>query len=133
MMTPLTCCYLAQSVLFTVAVLPAEEGALKTHSGVANGLVLDHANGVGGALVNEVTPGATLTNVALFIDSSTAALTPLAQEKYWWCAPLPPSAAPSCPNASSASLVTGCMSASRCTATLLFCRHDKSTAAATAS
>ena len=77
-------CYGAQSVQFTVAVLPAEESALKTHSGVTNGLVLDHANGVGGTLVTEVAPGATLTDVALFIDSSTAALNPLAKEKYWW-------------------------------------------------
>ena len=76
-----------QSVTFTVAVLPAEESALKTHGGVTNGLVLDHANAVGTPLVTEVTPGAALTNVALFIDTSKAALTPLAEEKYWWCAP----------------------------------------------
>ena len=77
----------SQSVTFTVAVLPAEESALKTHGGITNGLLLDHANAVGTPLVTEVTPGAALTNVALFIDTSKAALTPLAEEKYWWYAP----------------------------------------------
>ena len=77
---------LAQSVSFTVAVLPAEESALKTHGGVTNGLVLDQKNGAGMPVVTEVAPGAALTNVALFIDTSKAALTPLAQEKDWWCA-----------------------------------------------
>ena len=85
----------SQSVTFTVAVLPAEESALKTHGGVTNGLVLDRANGVGTPLVTEVNPGAALTNVALFIDTSKAALTPLAEEKYWWCA-LAPLCAASC-------------------------------------
>ena len=78
-----------QTVTFTVAVLPAEESALKTHSGITNGLVLDHVNGVGTPLVTEVTPGATLTDVALFIDTSKAALAPLAEEKYYWCVLLP--------------------------------------------
>lgn len=77
---------LCQAVTFTVAMLPAEQSALKTHGGVTNGLVLDHANGAGTPLVTDITPGAALTNVALFIDTSKAALTPLAQEKYWWCA-----------------------------------------------
>ena len=73
---------------YTVAVLPADETALKTHGGVTNSLVLDHADGVGTPLLTKVTPGATLTNVALFIDTTKAAATPLAGEKDWWCAPV---------------------------------------------
>ena len=79
----------SQSVTFTVAVLPANESALKTQRGVTNGLVMEHANGAGTPLVTAVAPGATLTNVALFIDSSKEALRPMAEEKDWWCALLP--------------------------------------------
>ena len=78
---------------FTVAVLPAEESSLKTHGGVTNGLALEQKNGVGMPVVAQVTPGATLSDVALFIDTTKAALTPLAQEKDWWCAPCPPGSA----------------------------------------
>ena len=78
---------MAQSVTFTVAVLPTEESALKTHGGVTNGLVLEQKNGAGMPVVTSVTPGATLTNAALFIDTTKAALTPLAEEKDWWCVP----------------------------------------------
>ena len=73
-----------QSVTFTVAVLPADESALKTHGGVTNGLVLEHASGVGTPLLTKVTSGA-LINVALFIDASKAATASLAEEKDWWC------------------------------------------------
>ena len=72
---------------FTIAVLETEESALKTHGGVTNSLVMDQKNSVGMPVVTQVTPGATLSNVALFIDTTKAALTPLAQEKDWWCAP----------------------------------------------
>lgn len=70
-----------QSVRFTVA-LP-EQSALKLRGGVANGLVQEAANGARTPLVTSVQPGATLTSVALFIDSNKAALHSAAITEYW--------------------------------------------------
>ena len=73
----------AQSVSFTVSVLPAEETGLKLHKGVVNGLVWQQQKGNGAPLVTSVTPGATLANVALFIDSNKASLHPAATTEDW--------------------------------------------------
>jgi hypothetical protein len=74
----------AQSVRFTVSVLPAEEAGLKLHRGVVNGLVQSAKSGNGASLVTSVTPGATLTDVALFIDSNKASMQPMASAEGWW-------------------------------------------------
>lgn len=77
---------LLQSVRFNVSVLPSEESALKMRDGVVNGLVHDAAAGMGTPLVTAITPGAALTNAALFIDSNKAALRPAASAERGWCA-----------------------------------------------
>ena len=79
-------CLLVQSVRFTVSVLPTEERALKMREGVVNGLVHDAAIGKGTPLVTAITPGAMLSDVALFIDSNKAALRPAASTEWGWCA-----------------------------------------------
>ena len=68
----------AQSIAFTVAFLPANESDIKLRRGVVNELVWEQAAGNGAPLVTAVQPGATLTNVALFIDSNKATLHPTA-------------------------------------------------------
>ncbi len=67
-----------------MSVLPAEEAGLKLHRGVVNGLVWSQKNGNGAPLVTSVTPGATLTDVALFIDSNKASMKPAASTEDWW-------------------------------------------------
>ena len=68
---------------FTVSVLPAARSGLKLRKGVVNGLVWEQEAGNGMPLVTSVTPGATLTNVALFIDSNKYSLHPAASTEDW--------------------------------------------------
>lgn len=51
---------------------------MKLRGGIVNELVWEQAAGSGAPLVTAVQAGATLTNVALFVDSSKAALHPVA-------------------------------------------------------
>ena len=67
-----------QSVTFAVAVLAANESDVKLRAGVVNELVWEQQAGAGAPLVAAVQAGATLTNVAVFIDSSKATLHPIA-------------------------------------------------------
>ena len=70
-------------VSFTVSVVPANESDIKLHKGVVNGLAWEAKKANGAPLVTAVQPGATLTNVALFIDSNKAALQPAAATEDW--------------------------------------------------
>lgn len=72
----------AQTVTFSIAVLPADEAALKTARGVTNELVMEHANNVGTPLTEAVQPGAVWKDVALFIDQNRESLKPIAETKY---------------------------------------------------
>jgi hypothetical protein len=88
----LTCVFHAlptQALTFTVSVLEAEQSALKTKRGVTNELVAEHANGAVTNLITAVQPGATMSNVALFIDENRASLQPASSTKTWWlfCGP----------------------------------------------
>ena len=74
---------LAQMVSFTVSVVPANESDIKLHKGVVNGLVWEAEKGNASPLVSAVQPGATLTNVALFIDSNKESLHPAAATEDW--------------------------------------------------
>jgi len=73
-----------ESVTFTIAVLPADESALKTARGVTNELVQEHANSVGTPLTDAIQAGATWSDVALFIDENRDSLKPMAETKTWW-------------------------------------------------
>ncbi|KAK9902652.1 hypothetical protein WJX75_001453 [Coccomyxa subellipsoidea] len=73
-----------KTVTFDIAVLPADESALKTAHGVTNELVLEHADNVGTPLTDAVQPGTVLTDVALFIDENRESLKPIAETKSWW-------------------------------------------------
>ncbi len=78
------CSVLLQTVTFTIALLPAEESSLKTARGVTNELVQEHLNSVGTPLTEAIQPGATWTDVALFIDQNRDSLKPMAETKTWW-------------------------------------------------
>lgn len=82
-------CVCTQSVSFNVSILQPNEDALKTKSGVANELVAERANGAGTPLITAVTPGAAMSNVALFIDANRVALKANAATETWWlfCGP----------------------------------------------
>ncbi|EIE22627.1 hypothetical protein COCSUDRAFT_42290 [Coccomyxa subellipsoidea C-169] len=73
-----------ETVTFSIAVLPADEAALKTARGVTNELVMEHANNVGTPLTEAVQPGAVWKDVALFIDQNRESLKPIAETKTWW-------------------------------------------------
>lgn len=73
-----------KSVTFTIAVVPAEEASLKTARGVTNELVQEHMNSVGTPLTEVIQPGATWSDVALFIDENRDSLKPMAETKTWW-------------------------------------------------
>jgi hypothetical protein len=77
-------CCPAQTVTFTITVLPADESALKTAHGVTNELVLEHADNVGTPLTDAVQPGTVLNDVALFIDENRESLKPIAETKSHW-------------------------------------------------
>ena len=74
---------------FTITVLEASQDALKTKGGVANELVAEHNNGAVTNLITAVQPGATMSNVALFIDENRESLHPESSTKTWWlfCGP----------------------------------------------
>lgn len=78
-----------QAVTFTITVLEASQDALKTKGGVANELVAEHNNGAVTNLITAVQPGATMSNVALFIDENRESLHPESSTKTWWlfCGP----------------------------------------------
>ena len=75
-------CCATQTVTFNIAVLPADEAALKTARGVTNELVMEHANNVGTPLTEAVQPSAVWKDVALFIDQNRDSLKPIAETKY---------------------------------------------------
>ena len=72
-----------------MSVLASSEDALKTKGGVTNQLVAEGANGAGTPLITAVTPGATMSNVALFVDANRASLKANAATEHWWwfCGP----------------------------------------------
>ena len=72
-----------------MTLLEPNEDALKTKHGVTNELVVERANGAGTPLITAVTPGGTMSNVALFIDANRAALKANAATEHWWwfCGP----------------------------------------------
>ena len=72
-----------------MSVLASSEDALKTKGGVTNELVAERANGAGTSLITAVTPGAAMSNVALFIDANRASLKASAATEHWWwfCGP----------------------------------------------
>ncbi|EIE22631.1 hypothetical protein COCSUDRAFT_53613 [Coccomyxa subellipsoidea C-169] len=71
-----------KTVTFNIAVLPADEAALKTARGVTNELVMEHANNVGTPLTEAVQPSAVWNDVALFIDQNRESLKPIAETKW---------------------------------------------------
>ena len=72
-----------------MTLLAASEDALKTKGGATNELVAERANGAGTPLITAVTPGAAMSNVALFIDANRASLKANAATEHWWwfCGP----------------------------------------------
>jgi len=75
-----------QTVSFGVSVVTGD-ASVKTSKGVANEVVEESATQAN-YLQTAVQPGATLSNVALFVDSNREAIKPIAQTKtFWWWGP----------------------------------------------
>ena len=74
----------AQSLTFTVAVLPAQQSSVKYPGGAASAAVGEATQGVGTPLVTSVAAGGQLTDVVLFIDANSQALQRPAATKDWW-------------------------------------------------
>ena len=76
-----------QTVTFGASVVSTGDASIKTTKGVANEVVEESATQAN-YLQTEVQPGATLGNVALFVDSNREAIKPIAQTKtFWWWGP----------------------------------------------
>jgi hypothetical protein len=76
-----------QTVTFGVSVVSNGNASIKTTKGVANEVVEEAATQAN-YLQTAVQPGATLSNIALFVDSNREAIKPIAQTKtFWWWGP----------------------------------------------
>ena len=82
----MSACIYVQTVTFGVSVVTGD-ASVKTSKGVANEVVEESATQAN-YLQTAVQPGATLSNVALFVDSNREAIKPIAQTKtFWWWGP----------------------------------------------
>ena len=76
-----------QTVTFDVAVVSNGDASIKTAKGVANEVVEESATQAN-YLQTAVQSGATLTDIALFVDANREELKPIAQTKtFWWWGP----------------------------------------------
>ncbi|CAL8470567.1 g10109 [Coccomyxa elongata] len=74
----------AQTLTFTVAVLPPVPSSAKLSGGVVSRRIAQYEVGVGSALVQVVEPGMVLDDAAMFIDQNSAALQKPAELKFGW-------------------------------------------------
>ncbi|BDA45838.1 hypothetical protein COCOBI_07-6250 [Coccomyxa sp. Obi] len=74
----------AQTLTFTVAVLPPLPSPPKLSGGVVSRHIEQYEAGAGSALVQVVEPGMVLEDAAMFIDQNSAALQKPAELKFGW-------------------------------------------------
>jgi hypothetical protein len=78
------CGVCAQTLTFTVKVLPADQASIKYSGGAASAAVGQAAQGVGTPLATAVAAGGQLSDVVVFIDANSQALQKPAAAEWGW-------------------------------------------------
>lgn len=74
----------AQTLTFTVKVLPADQSGIKYAGGAASAAVGQAAQGLGTPLATAVAAGGKLSDVVVFIDQNSQALQKAAASEWGW-------------------------------------------------